>query len=200
QPCKSLYSPIFSGSNGGLMTPRLLTSKKWTGFPPELCSQIQSVFAESFQNIIERGELLVEGRIYPDELLFRVGFLEKGRLMQANFEVSLDFDAKRQNALQTIHFAVDTAASLMQEYFSTGEGCDPFPRQWQQIKFENKDVFIRISTENTSLEAEADRLLGIEDDRLVQGSDEESVEKAVVTMLGLGDDDDNGDNGRGETH
>src|SRR5687767_3500911 len=99
------------------MTPRLPTSKKWTALPAELCTQIRDVFAESFAEPAARGQILVEGRIYPEELLLRVGYLEKGRLRQSNFEISLDFDANKQNALEHIHFAIDCAASMMQEFF-----------------------------------------------------------------------------------
>ena len=175
------------------MIPRHPSSKKWTALPPELCGQIREVFEESFPEAAKAGKIVVAGRIYPSELLLRVGYLENGRLRQANFEVSLDFNSAKQNALEQIHSAIDCAASMMQEYFDRDQDLEEFPVTWQPIKFDKRELFVQITTENTDLEAEADRLLGSAEDALVQGSDEaleaEEDEKAVISMLGLDKED-----------
>jgi len=167
------------------MTPRLPTSKKWTSLPTELCAQIREIFEEGFQGLAQSGNILVEGRIYPEELLLRIGHLENGRLKQANFEVSLDFNSSKQNAVERIHFAVDCAASMVQEYCDQEQDLEGFPRTWNSYKFDQQVAFLQVSTVNTSLESEADRLLGetVEDD-LVHGSDD-TDRKAIITMLGL---------------
>src|SRR5882672_4312625 len=103
------------------MTPRLPNSTKWTPLPPELVTQIQSVFEEAFEAQKTKGAFTAEGRIYASEILLRVGFLEQGRLAQANFEVSLDFNPKKQNALEYIHLAIDCAASMMETFFAEEE-------------------------------------------------------------------------------
>ncbi|MEQ1666193.1 MAG: hypothetical protein ABL927_12545 [Bdellovibrionales bacterium] len=157
------------------MTPRLSSSKKWTAIPPELCDQIKEVFAENFSNLAKIGNIIVEGRIYTEEMVLRVGFLEKGRLMQANFEVSIDFNSAKQNALKFIHFMVDCAASMVQEFESAGmdadmsieEGSESLPREWSSIKFEKQVAFVKFTTENSELEAAANKLLGIAKDDLV---------------------------------
>jgi hypothetical protein len=175
------------------MQPRLKTSTKWTSLPKELCQQVRDVFTESFAEAIKSGEIQVLGRIYPQELLLCVGYLEKGRLRPANFEISIDFDANKQNALELIHCAVDCAASMMGEYFAVDGDLTDFPREWQPFKVEGKSVFAQVTTTNTDLEREANRLLGIEKDDLVQESEEEDTEEArkkVITMLGLDKEDD----------
>lgn len=173
------------------MNPRVPSSKKWTSIPNELCSQIREVFEENFADQSKNGQIIVEGRIYPNELLLRVGYLEKGRLKQANFEVSQDFDPNQQNALQLIHLAVDCAASMMGEFFDQAQELESFPQEWQSFAVEKKMVFVRVSTVNSQLEAAADRLLSENSDDLVQGEDEEQDRQAVITMLGLGGPDDN---------
>lgn len=151
-----------------MMTPRLASSKKWTSIPAELCEQIRDVFAENFVELAKSGQFLVDGRIYTQELLLQVGFLPKGRLRQVNFEVSINFDVNKQNALELIHFIVDCAASLLQEYFVAGENIESFPIQWKSYELEGRNIFVQVSTTNTALESEANRLLGMTTDDLVR--------------------------------
>jgi hypothetical protein len=167
------------------MNPRIKTNVKWTTLPPELCDQIRNVFIESFSENTKTGKVIVEGRIYPTELMLRVGFLENGRLRQANFEVSLDMNPKKQNALELIHFAVDCAGSMMGEYFDKEQNLEDFPLEWEKFQVEGKTAFIQVTTINSSLESEADRLLGRTKDDLVQGDDITEAEEAVISMLGL---------------
>lgn len=170
------------------MKPRLESSKKFTALPAELVAQVKDVFAESFSKDAGEGKFLIEGRIYPKEILFRAGFLESGRIRQFNFEVSLEFDPKKDNALKMIHFVVDCAASMMEAFFEAGN-IDEFPVTWQEFKAQGKTAYIMASTVNSELEAEADKLLGEDNSDLVQGEDIAEDRQAVVTMLGLGDDE-----------
>lgn len=151
------------------MTPRLKTSKKWTAFPQDFVEQIREAFLETFPKEMKAGELLVEGRIYQGEILLRVGYIEKGRLQQNNFEVSIEY--KHDQAVDRIQDAIDAAASMMADYFEA-EGEIDFPRAWKEYDFENQKIFCQYSTVNSKLEAEADRLLGVEDENLVKGSDD----------------------------
>lgn len=157
------------------MIPRLSTSKKWTEMPPELTSQIQSVFEEHFEEACKNGKLIIEGRIYPEELLLRVGYLPQDQLRQANFEVSLEFNPKKQNALEKVHFLVDCAAAMLNEYLEEKD-LEPFPKAWKSLVFDKQEVFIQVSTVNTELEAEADRILGESigknQEALVRGEDD----------------------------
>jgi hypothetical protein len=171
------------------MQPRLNTSKKWTAIPAELAQQIKEVFTEGFGPSIKDGAISVEGRFYAKEILLRVGYLEKGRLAPANFEVSLDFEPAKQNAMTQIQFAMDCAASMMEDYLQNDEeGLADFPRTWEAFDIAGRQVFLKVTTENKALEAEANKLL--DDDTevtggLVVGEDEEELRKQVYGMLGL---------------
>lgn len=171
------------------MTPRLPNSKKWTPLPPELVTQICSVFEEAFEAQKTKGAFSADGRIYTNEILLRVGFLEQGRLAQANFEVSLDFNPNKQNALEYIHLAIDCAASMMETFFAEEEAFADMPTTWRAIDLEGKKVFIQVSTANAKLEKDADKILGEVEGGLVEGTDIEEDRIVVKSMLGLTDEE-----------
>lgn len=153
------------------MNPRLKSSKKWTAFPKEYSDQIQTVFRENFAQYLDQGDLIVEGRIYSEEVTLRVGYLEKGRLLQANFEVSMDYSQKDQDAVKRIHNCVDAAASMMLEYLENDGEVD-FPYTWKEFPFQGKKIYLQYTTENTSLEEQANKLLGLTDKTLLHETDE----------------------------
>lgn len=156
------------------MEPRLKNSKKWTPFPKEYSDQIRAVFDENFAKFAEGGKFVVEGRIYTEEVMLRVGYLEKGRLAQANCEVSVNYSAKEQDAVDRIHNCVDAAASMMLEYFEN-EGEVDFPKTWKAYPFAEQTIYLKFNTENSELEAQADALLGTSDEGMLveeaEGSD-----------------------------
>src|SRR5688500_8244068 len=145
------------------MKPRLPTSAKWTPFPAEFSEKIVQVMSENFTDQAARGSFTVEGRIYPQEILLRVGYNESGRLKQDNFEASMDYtmETKEQSAQKQIFACLDAIGSSFDELFHTRtEGEDlELPLAWEAYDFEGDIVWMQYSTVNTSLEAEADRLL-----------------------------------------
>lgn len=154
------------------MIPRLKSSKKWTAFPKEYSKQIQTVFKENFAQYLKEGEILIEGRIYPEEILLRVGYLEKGRLAQANFEVSTSYSQEEQDTLGRINNCVDAAAGMLMDYFENDGDVD-FPYTWKEFPFQGKKLFVQYTTENSSLEAQANQLLGMDENTLYHDVDEE---------------------------
>ncbi|KHD87342.1 MAG: hypothetical protein OM95_15100 [Bdellovibrio sp. ArHS] len=153
------------------MNPRLKSSKKWTAFPKEYSEQIQAVFTENFAQYLDNAELVIDGRIYPEEILLRVGYLEKGRLAQANFEVSMSYSQDQQDAVQRIHNCVDAAAGMMMDYLENDGEVD-FPYTWKEFPFQGKKLYLQFTTENSSLEAEANKLLGVDKESLYNETDE----------------------------
>ncbi len=128
------------------MKPRHMSSKKWTEIPTELNDQIKGVFAEAFQEKLgPHTRFIVEGRIYPEEICLRVGYIESGRLAQCNFEVSLDSKNHDESSLEKIHLCVDAAASMMLEFIEN-QGSADLPYSWQACKFSNQEVFLQFST------------------------------------------------------
>lgn len=162
-----------------VMIPRLKSSKKWTSFPKEYADQILSVFKENFAQYLDNAELLIEGRIYAEEIMLRVGYLEEGRLAQANFEISMNYSQEQQDAVTRIHNCVDAAGSMMMEYLEN-EGEVDFPYSWKEVPFQGKKIYLKFSTENTNLEAEANRLLGLAEDELLHEDVSEEDEDALT--------------------
>lgn len=156
------------------MDPRLKSSKQWSPFPVELCDQICEVFTERFADEYDlRGfHFVTEGRIYPEEVIVRVGLTSNGQLKQHNFELSLTYNSESDKALEMIQKSVDllepSFVDLLEEEFAD----DEFDRKWQPIKNTKKlEAFLRYSTVNTNLEEQADRLLEEFDKKLYYGED-----------------------------
>ena len=176
------------------MKPRLTNSKKWTAIPQDYIQQIKDVFSEEFSQFLDGADLLIEGRIYPEEILLRVGFLEKGRLKQNNFEVSMGYTRKQADAIEKIGSCIDAAASMMSEYFEK-EGAVEIPYTWQEFDFGQQKIFVQYSTTNTSLEAKADELLGEKADELVKETTavEDALEHASEKVPAPPTDDEESD-------
>lgn len=156
------------------MKARKKESKKWSQIPPELSKQIKEVFEENFKAQLVGKTLSVEGRIYPTEILMRLGINTKGELRFQNFEVSVDHSPEKQNTLPQIHLAVDVIASILFDFFENNEEHD-IPYVWQEFPFEKEKIWLQSNSENSSLEAEADKLLGLEpnDDTMLRETEED---------------------------
>lgn len=178
------------------MEPRLKKSTRWTAFPKDILTQIRQAFADSFKAQSKNGRFLAEGRIYPQEILLQIGYLENGRLKQNNFEISIEYVGGKDDIVKLIYLAVDVAASLMQDLFSAEDDSE-FPKIWQEFELEGRKIYLQYSSANSALDAEADRLLGEQTDSLVQGPDpEEDLEPAhIKRILGLDVDDEDPDDG-----
>lgn len=183
------------------MEPRLKTSKKWTALPKELLEQIRQIFVENFPKQAKGGKMFAEGRIYPEELLFAIGFLPFKQLRQHNFEVSIPYKANKDNVMSLVHIAVDAAASLLAQLFEDEEAVCEFPRTWQEFTFEGRKLYIQYTTENTELTEEADRLLGLKGGGagLAEGewddADENITPEEIKKRLGLDEDEEGSEPG-----
>lgn len=166
------------------MNPRLGTSIKWTPLPTEFAEKVRKVFADNFKVEAENGEFVVEGRIYPEEIVVRIGYLEKGRLKQVNFEASSAYSKEAKNAFDKLYLCVDAIASMMEEAFEAEDDVE-FPLHWREYDFEGEPVFLQYSTVNSQLEAEANRILGLAGDGLlkeefIDDENKDAMDAAVV--------------------
>lgn len=170
------------------MNPRKKESKKWSSVPAELLGQIKKVFEDSFKAHLEGKTLKVDGRIYPSEIMMRVGVNTKGELRYHNFEVSLDHSASKQNTVSQIHVAIDAIATLMAGYFENEEDHE-MPFVWQEYPFEKQKIWLQYSSVNPDLEAEANKLLGLDADASILNEDFsnddelDSLEKADFEVI-----------------
>ncbi len=192
------------------MQPRLKVSKKWSAIPKELSVQIKQVFKQTFQTQMGTGTVHADGRIYPSEILMRVGFKPSdGGLRQFNWDISIEYKRDKDNVMKLLTMAVDVAGSLFEQFFSSENDHD-FPRIWAEVDFEGKKVFVQYHTENTELESAANKLLGLEpgEEMLAEGEWEDDITpEAIKAQLGIDeegedlpdDDDDGGKGGGGKT-
>ena len=169
------------------MTPRTPTPKNWTSLPEEFRQKAALVFLQNFKAESKVGDFFVDGRIYPNEIVMRVGFVEKGRLKQTNFEVSLDH-APSESAMEKLFLGIDILGSVFETHFEhlREEEIDDveYPVNWEEFDFDDTKVHLRFSTENTQLESEANALLGIRDhESLFVESDEALATDALEHAL-----------------
>lgn len=194
------------------LTPRLASSLKWSSLPGEFTDKVEEVFKNQFQPEARNGDFLVDGWIYPEEVIVRVGYLEKGRLRQINFEASVDlktspetspvssvldpiaaeldsevelepatgdesgddstYESESSGETKTmgrLMVCIDAIGSLMEEYFELDDEEEmDIPFHWRPYEFEGETVYLQHSTVNTRLEEEADRILGLLEDKLIQ--------------------------------
>jgi hypothetical protein len=79
---------------------------------------------------------------------------------------------------------IDILGSLMEEYFEGGADIDKVdvPLHWKGYEFEGETIYLQYSTVNTKLEEEANRLLGLIGDALVneRNTDEDAMTAAQV--------------------
>ena len=170
------------------ITPRLPSSNTWTELPKEFTEKVKTIFVNQFKVEGGYGEFLIEGRIYPDEVVVRAGFIEKGRLKQANFEASMDrVKTPEDKTMDALYSAIDALGGLMEEFFELDGGEDgteelDVPLNWQPYDFEGETVYLQQSTVNSRLEAEADRILGLLEKSLVQeeNQSEDALARAEI--------------------
>lgn len=155
------------------MNPRLKTSTQWTPFPEELALQIQEVLSERFAKDydIESFDFVVQGRIYKEEILLRTGLNSTKQLKQPNFELSLQFDPKKDKVFEVIHKSMDLIDSLWENFLEEDMEDTDLPRQWTSLVFGNLSTHYLYSTTNTELEKQADILLENYEKKLVYDED-----------------------------
>ena len=84
------------------MEPTLKSSIKWVALPKEYCQVVREIFESNYSEKMQGGELLVEGRIYREEIVLRVGYLPQGSIRQSNFEGSVDFYLQKEKAMECL--------------------------------------------------------------------------------------------------
>jgi hypothetical protein len=184
------------------MIPRNPSQKKWTALPSEFREKAAQVFAQNFARESKQGSFLIDGRIYPEEIVMRAGYVENGRLKQTNFEVSLDLagagvaaadkaDSAKASVMDKLFLGIDVLGSVFETHFEhlqeEEEGEIEYPMTWEEYDFDDAKVFLRFSTVNTALEEAADRLLGESAPALYQ--DESEVENPDALALATIDTD-----------
>lgn len=166
------------------MTPRLKTSIKWTPFPKEFTEQIIETFNDFFADYDLNGQSFrVEGQIYPEEVLLRVGLNHPKRLRQDNLEASMGYNPLDEKALEEIHHMVDFLGHTWEDLLEDEDDAKEFSQEWTACDWNKKKIFFKYSSLNTDLEAEADKLLDQFEKRLVyeDTAEDTPIEESVTS-------------------
>ena len=181
------------------MEARLKTSKKWTALPKEFLAQVRNAFKSTFKDQLSGAKIEADGRIYPEELLISVGFKSGDALKQSNFMVSIPYRKGKDDVLKLLNLGMDAVGALFEQLFSAEDDHD-FPRLWQEVDFEGRQIYVQYTTNNSELDAAADKLLGESEDEGLTGGEWEDEEDGatpdeIKRKLGLDDDEDDEDGG-----
>ncbi len=166
------------------MNPRNQIQSSWTSIPEEFSFKVLNALEAEFAKQAKAGEFIVEGKIFDNEILIRIGYLERGRLRQINFEASVDYDRESSEILDSFYLCVDSLGLWMHEYFEKAEQDEDqdLPLTWRPAEFKNNTVFMQFSTVNSRLEQEADRILGMSSSALFNEeiAGEDAFEHAII--------------------
>ncbi len=171
------------------MEPRLSTSRKWSPLPEDFLIQVRGVFKDTFKAHLQGSVVDAFGKIFPDEILVRVGFRNSDSLKQSNFEISIAYKRNKDNVLKLLHLAVDAIAASFEQFFQSADDLE-FPRIWEEVKFEGRTIFVQYTTVNTALESAADKILCVDGSNVAQGDWEDDLTpEQIKAQLGLDSDD-----------
>ena len=135
-------------------------SKKYSSLPGDFNELIKQSLNDSEVATLWKGKTLnVSGRIYPEELILKVGLNAEGEIRFQNFSASLDFDGESKNLIEKTQIAMEAISSMMEQFLSSTEEMD-MPEDWHSYKFDKEEIYMMFSTENDDLEAKANALLG----------------------------------------
>ena len=181
------------------MDPRNKSKAPWTSLPEEFSFKVLSALEKEFPKQANSGEFIVEGKVFEQEIFIRIGYLEKGRIRQMNFEASIDYDrikndeipeknlastGNNADILDNFYICIDCLGVWIKDTFKNiahDENLD-LPLTWRPTDFHGQTVFLKYSSVNSRLEQDADRLLGIESDTLFHesGTTEDAFDLAEV--------------------
>ncbi|NUM88054.1 MAG: hypothetical protein HUU37_02515 [Bdellovibrionales bacterium] len=200
--------------------PRKKQAKKPTSLPQEFLNSVGELFNKQFQ--AERGEaqFLVHGSLYMDEAVVCVSLTAPRGLRAASFHLSIDLPKsvadQPDQVTERLRGMVDLAASWFAQCFARGQGIasvleemTDLGRDWELVKWEGLNLFVRVNADNQALENAADKILqdaGFDPDDEEEpppkeDDEEEQVEEARRRLQKLVSDiSDDDDSGSGQLH
>ncbi|MCC6277409.1 MAG: hypothetical protein IT289_05790 [Oligoflexia bacterium] len=141
-----------------MMKARKASSKKSTDLPADFSKMVREVIETQFKAQAKDKRVVVEGKIFLEEVCLRVGFQSTVGINQVNFEASVDHSPQKKDVMTHLNRALDALGSLISEYFSA-EGDIEVPKEWHPFEFEGAPVYLKVSSDNSDLEQAADRFL-----------------------------------------
>jgi hypothetical protein len=135
---------------------------KFQPIPKDFLKLVQDTFTEKYADFLKDKTLIVDGAIFPEEIVLIVGFKNKNeKIRQQNFECSMDYHNDEYNGvLEKIHLSIDALDAMVAEYVEANGDLE-MPTQWTDFDFEDKKVYLKSSTNNIELEKMADEFLAL---------------------------------------
>ncbi len=140
-----------------MLAPRLKTHLKPAPFPKDYIKLIHETFIENYGKYLESNErILVEGAIYPKEMLIRLTLI--GAIKTLNCTASIDLDIKKNTLDNHVHILIDSLGAFFDEYFLEDRDVT-IGEEWKSYDLRTKMVYMKTSTVNEALEEESNKLL-----------------------------------------
>lgn len=171
-----------------MITPKNEKNTAYTLFPIELLETLKETFDEGFEVQAKKGEFVSFGHIYQGEIVLRIGYLKKNSIAQTNFDTSIEASGSQASIVSAVENLVFSTKELFVDYFKN-QNLEQFSYHWNEFNSSSK-VFYKLDATNTSLESQADVLLGEDpealfDEGLIMGDmsgSSDEIEKIVGTL------------------
>jgi len=167
-----------------MIRPKDTNNKTFAKLPTEIEEAFVQEFNETFDEKAKIGSFMCEIRVYRTEIVLRVGYNISGEIRQINFDLSKELEADDPNPSKDLENSVASAKELFHRYFKTSNTED-FSPVW--ASFLNTDIHYKMDGTNTTLESEANRLLGDPDKYEYEEEDTETTTKASSDKMIHGD-------------
>lgn len=137
---------------------------KYQPVPKDFLKLVQETFQEKYAEFLADKTLIVDGAIYPDELILAIGLRNKDeKVRQVNFESSLDYRVdyeadENHGVLEKIHLSIDALDAMFAEYVEAGGDLE-MPTLWTAFEFEDTKIYLKSSKDNMELDKMADEFL-----------------------------------------
>lgn len=137
---------------------------KYQPVPKDFLKLVEETFKEKYAEFLADKNLVVDGAIFPEELILVVGFKNKNeKVRQINFESSMDYtvnfeEDENSKVLENIHLCIDALDAMFAEYVEA-DGDLEMPKLWTEFDFDEQKVYLKSSTDNIELEKLADEFL-----------------------------------------
>lgn len=144
-----------------MFDPRLPSSTRWTDLPPALCQQIQEALTDIFSGVLKDHQILVLGRLYPEEVCLSIGLTHPKRLVHHHFQLSWDPTKPKIPLTQQIYLGADELQALILEFLDKAFQWD-LPKIWtpmEKVHPQLGPLFFRYNSTNRDIERQADEFL-----------------------------------------
>lgn len=153
-------------------------TKRPTALPKEFLKTVSDLFHKQFKSKLGGSTFLVNGNLYPEELVLCVSLSHPKTLQSASMHISNSL-AKNvaenpEKVTEQLKSMVDVAASWFSQCFSAGSGLESVLEEmkdavttWQEFEWEEQQLFVLLNRTNYTLERAADDFLkkqGFKDD------------------------------------